>query len=50
MFCLCFSGLTSLAVYFFTQEIWSPGAGLFAACFIAIGKTLQYGAFIEIVF
>ncbi|ESP02750.1 hypothetical protein LOTGIDRAFT_110908 [Lottia gigantea] len=31
-----FSGLTSLAVYFFTKEIWSAGAGLFAACFIAI--------------
>ncbi|KAK6181835.1 hypothetical protein SNE40_009617 [Patella caerulea] len=32
-----FSGLTSLAVYFFTKEVWSAGAGLFAACFIAIG-------------
>ncbi|XP_033732994.1 dolichyl-diphosphooligosaccharide--protein glycosyltransferase subunit STT3B-like [Pecten maximus] len=31
-----FSGLTSLAVYFFTKEIWNTGAGLFAACFIAI--------------
>ncbi|KAK3105925.1 hypothetical protein FSP39_008689 [Pinctada imbricata] len=31
-----FSGLTALACYFFTKEIWSPGAGLFAACFIAI--------------
>lgn len=32
-----FSGMTALAVYFFTKEIWSAGAGLFAACFIAIG-------------
>ncbi|XP_063425305.1 dolichyl-diphosphooligosaccharide--protein glycosyltransferase subunit STT3B-like [Mytilus trossulus] len=31
-----FSGLTALATYFFTKEIWSKGAGLFAACFIAI--------------
>ncbi|KAK7089766.1 dolichyl-diphosphooligosaccharide--protein glycosyltransferase subunit STT3B-like [Littorina saxatilis] len=31
-----FSGMTSLAVYFFTKEVWSQGAGLFAACFIAI--------------
>lgn len=31
-----FSGLTALATYFFTKEIWSAGAGLFAACFIAI--------------
>ncbi|GAB1599309.1 dolichyl-diphosphooligosaccharide--protein glycosyltransferase subunit STT3B-like [Argonauta hians] len=31
-----FSGLTALATYFFTKEIWSSGAGLFAACFIAI--------------
>lgn len=31
-----FSGLTALATYLFTKEIWTPGAGLFAACFIAI--------------
>ncbi|CAH1776186.1 unnamed protein product [Owenia fusiformis] len=31
-----FSGLTALATYFFTKELWTPGAGLFAACFIAI--------------
>ncbi|CAC5363721.1 STT3 [Mytilus coruscus] len=31
-----FSGLTALATYFFTKEVWSQGAGLFAACFIAI--------------
>ncbi|XP_025084661.1 dolichyl-diphosphooligosaccharide--protein glycosyltransferase subunit STT3B-like [Pomacea canaliculata] len=31
-----FSGMTALAVYLFTKEIWSAGAGLFAACFIAI--------------
>jgi dolichyl-diphosphooligosaccharide--protein glycosyltransferase len=34
---LYFSGLTALATYFFTKEVWSQGAGLFAACFIAIG-------------
>ncbi|KAJ8306809.1 hypothetical protein KUTeg_014893 [Tegillarca granosa] len=31
-----YSGMTALAVYFFTKEVWSAGAGLFAACFIAI--------------
>ncbi|XP_076455987.1 dolichyl-diphosphooligosaccharide--protein glycosyltransferase subunit STT3B-like [Babylonia areolata] len=31
-----FSGMTALAVYLFTKEVWSQGAGLFAACFIAI--------------
>uniref|UniRef100_T1J0C4 dolichyl-diphosphooligosaccharide--protein glycotransferase n=1 Tax=Strigamia maritima TaxID=126957 RepID=T1J0C4_STRMM len=31
-----FSGLTALSTYFLTKELWSPGAGLFAACFIAI--------------
>lgn len=31
-----FSGLTALATYFLTKEIWNAGAGLFAACFIAI--------------
>ncbi|XP_013775635.1 dolichyl-diphosphooligosaccharide--protein glycosyltransferase subunit STT3B-like [Limulus polyphemus] len=31
-----FSGLTALATYFLTKELWSEGAGLFAACFIAI--------------
>ena len=31
-----FSGLTAIATYFLTKEIWSPGAVLFAACFIAI--------------
>lgn len=34
--CFCYSGLTSISTYFLTKEIWSPGAGLFAACFIAI--------------
>lgn len=32
-----FSGLTALATYFLTKEVWNSGAGLFAACFIAIG-------------
>ncbi|GLH01382.1 Dolichyl-diphosphooligosaccharide--protein glycosyltransferase subunit STT3B [Gryllus bimaculatus] len=31
-----FSGFTAIATYFLTKELWSPGAGLFAACFIAI--------------
>lgn len=31
-----FSGLTSISTFLLTRELWSPGAGLFAACFIAI--------------
>ncbi|XP_059483422.1 dolichyl-diphosphooligosaccharide--protein glycosyltransferase subunit STT3B [Neocloeon triangulifer] len=31
-----FSGLTAISTYFLTKELWSPGAGLFAAAFIAI--------------
>ncbi|KYM99134.1 Dolichyl-diphosphooligosaccharide--protein glycosyltransferase subunit STT3B [Cyphomyrmex costatus] len=31
-----FSGLTAIFTYLLTKEIWSAGAGLFAACFIAI--------------
>ncbi|VDN05981.1 unnamed protein product [Thelazia callipaeda] len=31
-----FSGLTAIATFFLTKELWSAGAGLFAACFIAI--------------
>lgn len=31
-----FSGLTAIATFLFTKELWSTGAGLFAACFIAI--------------
>jgi len=31
-----FSGLTAIATYFLTKELWSAGAGLMAACFIAI--------------
>eukprot|EP00092_Neocalanus_flemingeri_P009078 GFUD01009770.1.p1 GENE.GFUD01009770.1~~GFUD01009770.1.p1 ORF type:complete len:773 (+),score=151.62 GFUD01009770.1:106-2424(+) len=31
-----FSGLTAISTYFLTKELWSEGAGLFAACFIAI--------------
>ncbi|TKR58035.1 hypothetical protein L596_030659 [Steinernema carpocapsae] len=31
-----FSGLTAISTYLLTKELWSPGAGLFAACFIAI--------------
>ncbi len=31
-----FSGLTAIATYLFTKELWSRRAGLFAAAFIAI--------------
>merc|ERR1711962_1742267 len=31
-----FSGLTAISTYLLTKELWSRGAGLFAACFIAI--------------
>ena len=31
-----FSGLTAIATYFLTKEIWTPGAGLFSAAFISI--------------
>lgn len=31
-----FSGLTAIATYFLTTELWNQGAGLFAAAFIAI--------------
>jgi len=31
-----FSGLTAIATYLLTKEIWSSGAGLFAAAFIAV--------------
>ncbi len=30
------SGLTAISTYLLTKELWSQGAGLFAACFIAI--------------
>lgn len=36
MFIERFSGLTAISTYFLTKELWSAGAGLFAACFIAI--------------
>lgn len=31
-----FSGLTAISTYFLTKELWNGGAGLLAACFIAI--------------
>ncbi|XP_046659156.1 dolichyl-diphosphooligosaccharide--protein glycosyltransferase subunit STT3B-like [Homalodisca vitripennis] len=34
--CVCDSGLTAVSTYLLTKELWSAGAGLFAACFIAI--------------
>lgn len=33
-----FSGLTAIATYLLTKELWNEGAGLFAACFISIGR------------
>lgn len=31
-----FSGLTSISTFLLTRELWNQGAGLLAACFIAI--------------
>lgn len=33
-----FSGLTAISTYLLTKELWNDRAGLFAACFISIGK------------
>jgi asparagine N-glycosylation enzyme membrane subunit Stt3 len=33
---ISFSGFTAIATYLLTKELWSPGAGLFAASFISI--------------
>jgi len=38
-----FSGLTAIATYLLTKELWSAGAGLFAACFIAISPGYTSG-------
>ena len=38
----CFSGMTALSTYFLTKELWNSGAGLFAACFIAIGRIISF--------
>jgi len=32
-----FSGLTAIATFLFTREVWNEKAGLIAACSIAIG-------------
>ena len=32
-----FSGLTAVATFLFTREVWNEKAGLLAACCIAIG-------------
>ena len=34
---IAYSGMTAIATYLLTKEIWNSGAGLFAACFIAVG-------------
>jgi len=39
---IAFSGMTAIATYLLTKEIWNSGAGLFAACFIAVGQLLCY--------
>jgi asparagine N-glycosylation enzyme membrane subunit Stt3 len=36
-----FSGLTAIATYFFTKEVWDESAGLFAAAFIGIGEAVD---------
>lgn len=36
-----FSGFTAIATYLLTKELWNEAAGLFAACFVAIGKFHQ---------
>lgn len=35
-----FSGLTAIAAYLLTKELWTEGAGLFAAGFMAIGNLI----------
>ena len=35
-----YSGMTAIATYLLTKEIWNSGAGLFAACFIAVGELI----------
>lgn len=35
-----FSGLTAIATFLFTKEVWNEKAGLLAACSIAIGIIL----------
>jgi len=32
--------MTAIATYLLTKEIWNSGAGLFAACFIAVGELI----------
>jgi len=39
------SGMTAIATYLLTKEIWNSGAGLFAACFIAVGQLLRFLSF-----
>jgi hypothetical protein len=36
---LFFSGLTALATYFFTKEVWTLGAGLFALLIFQLSIT-----------
>ena len=41
LFCIPSSGLTAIATYLLTKELWNDRAGLFAACFIAIGESVN---------
>ena len=40
-----FSGFTAIATFLFTKEVWNERAGLFAACFIAIGELNELDPF-----
>ena len=41
--------MTAIATYLLTRELWNSRAGLFAACFIAIGKTVDISTILVIV-
>ncbi|XP_022792888.1 dolichyl-diphosphooligosaccharide--protein glycosyltransferase subunit STT3B-like [Stylophora pistillata] len=45
-----FSGLTAIATYLLTKELWNDRAGLFAACFIAIDCLVSaWGGYVFII-
>lgn len=37
-----FSGLTAIMGYLLTKELWNDRAGLFSACFLAIGERKKH--------
>lgn len=45
---LFLSGLTAIATYLLTKELWNDRAGLFAACFIAIGRSQNLHLFLQL--